>query len=69
MAEPTVDLNASNEIEVSWVDPISSGDGIIDEYLIKFVNYNGELVEIDECDGKDSNVITNKSCTLSMVQV
>jgi len=69
MAAPTVNLNASNEVEVSWVDPSSSGDGAIDEYLIKFVNYNGELVELDECDGEDSTVITNKSCTLSMIQV
>lgn len=64
-AAPTVALS-STTITIDWAAPADNNDAIT-AYRVKVENNSGTGVEtVAECDGSDSDVITNTACEFTM---
>jgi hypothetical protein len=63
---PTTKVEGAN-VHISWLKPYSGGNGVsIDEYEVKVANKIGDLLNVNECDGSDSVLISTRTCIVAM---
>ena len=72
LVEPsTIDVpvtsNQGDSVKIKWSAPYTGGLGIpITSYEIQILDSSGNFITTPECDGSDSTVISDTSCTILM---
>jgi hypothetical protein len=55
-------------VRIKWVEPYSGGVGVqITAYEIQIKTKVGDFLASEECDGTESEIITNQYCDIKMV--